>query len=39
MKSSQAMLSIIYVSLALILIFVLTISYTRAAPSMDLRIL
>ena len=39
MKSSQAIHSIIYVSLALILIIVLTISYTRAAPSMDLRIL
>ena len=39
MKSSQAKYGIIYVPLVLILIAVLTISYTRAAPSMDLRIL
>jgi sulfur-oxidizing protein SoxB len=39
MKSSQAKYGIIYVPLVLILIAVLTMSYTRAAPSMDLRIL
>lgn len=39
MKSSQAKYGIIYVPLVLILIAVLTMSFTRAAPSMDLRIL